>query len=93
MSAVVEKKLGNHLQVAQLIDDCIEKYPTCVDAYIFKAQSLYERSKYKSAIEVYQNCDASLLVHMGRGDCQRKLRKYADSISEYSKGLKLEQGS
>lgn len=37
MTAICDKSLGNPLHAIQLIDDCIEKYPSCVDAYMFKS--------------------------------------------------------
>jgi len=37
MIAVCEKKQGNKNAAVQWIDQCIEKFPTCKEAYLFKA--------------------------------------------------------
>lgn len=53
-----------------------------------KAQLLSEKCKYKSALEVYSECPMSPLVHAGMGDCYRSLKKFAEAIQEYTKGIK-----
>ena len=88
MLAICEKRSGNSILSTQHVQECIDKYPDYKDALLMKAQLLSEKCKYKSALEVYSECPMSPLVHAGMGDCYRSLKKFAEAIQEYTKGIK-----